>query len=221
MTSYRPDELRPFLSPLSLEGPIEPFLVLADWLQEREDPWGKLIAVDAALEADASERAPAKTALEKEREAILAQHGAEICGLHRSAGARLVYRRGFVASAALGDGAGIDANELSRRLASLLSSPAAALIERLDASESRLADPHAKAFIAERERLARIHVDLRGNLFSSVMVDQLRKSLPHVDVSRQKEPDRPAPSYFAESGSEHRAFIRLHGGARSIDDIDD
>jgi hypothetical protein len=221
MTSHHSDELRPFLSPLSFQGPIEPFLVLADWLQEREDPWGKLIAVDAALEAKATEPASSKTALEKERETILAHHGAEICRLHQSAGARLVYRRGFVASATLGDCAGIGANELSVRLAGLLSSPATTLLERLDASESRLADQHAKAFIAEKDRLARTHVDLRGNLFSSMIVHELRTALPHVDVSNQKEPDRPAPSYFAESGSEHRAFIRLHGGPRSIDDIDD
>lgn len=203
MTPYTSEELRPFLSSLSFQGPVEPFLVLADWLQERNDPWGNLIAVDTALEAKASEK------LQTERDAILTKHGEAICPRW----ARVVYRRGFIAAAKLGD---------TNDLATLLSLPVATLLERLDLSESQLTDRQAKALIALKDRLDRAHVDLHGNLLTAATVEELRKALPHVDLSNQRVlPPPPQGSYFAESGSEHRAFIRLHGGPRSIEDIDD
>jgi hypothetical protein len=211
MTPYTSDELRPFLSPLSFQGPLEPFLVLADWLQEREDPWGNLIAIDAALEASSTKD------LVDERGALLARHGEAICPLQCWADARVVYRRGFVASAKLGDCG--DTNELSVRLTALLSSSAATLVERIGLSESHLADPHAKALIAAKTRLERTHVDLRGNAFSAAIAAELKKAIPRVDVSNQKVP-LSYEARYAESGSDHRAFIRHHG-ARSIEDIDD
>lgn len=218
MTQHSPNELRPLLSPLSLEGAVEPFLVLADWLQERGDPWGNLIAIDALLEARSSEPAAAKAALENERRSILDEHGAAICPLHGSPNAHLVYRRGFVASAKIGSCATIDARELEARLTGLLSSPAATLLQLLDLSESSLGDRHVKALLSEKARLARARVDLRGNRLSAGAVRELRDALPKVDLWNQPEPWR---TTFAESGSEHRAFIRAHGGPRSIEDIDD
>ena len=48
-----PDEL---LAELSLTGPIDPFLVLADWLQGRGDPWGELIALQCQGDLDPEKR---------------------------------------------------------------------------------------------------------------------------------------------------------------------
>ena len=56
------EELAPYLSALRLDGPEEPFRVLADWLQSRGESWGKLIALqfagksDPALEAEVLNR---------------------------------------------------------------------------------------------------------------------------------------------------------------------
>jgi hypothetical protein len=46
------DELQPLLVQLVFGGPATPFLVLADWLQSRGDPWGELIALQCAHERE-------------------------------------------------------------------------------------------------------------------------------------------------------------------------
>jgi hypothetical protein len=48
--SRDPEELKRLFAQLSFKGPLAPFLVLADWLQSRGDPWGDLIALQCAHE---------------------------------------------------------------------------------------------------------------------------------------------------------------------------
>jgi hypothetical protein len=88
-----PAELEGFLVQLSLDGPIEPFLVFADWLQSKGDPWGELIAIQCAsrelLELHAS-------TLWIEQERLLASIGRTLCPLYGTIGRTVLWGRGFV-----------------------------------------------------------------------------------------------------------------------------
>jgi uncharacterized protein (TIGR02996 family) len=74
------------------------WLLYADWLQQRSEPRGELIALDIALEQASGER---KTELEAARVELLASYGAALLGetfakFVASGYAEVVWHRGFI-----------------------------------------------------------------------------------------------------------------------------
>ncbi|HEY0250287.1 MAG TPA: hypothetical protein VGC41_02130 [Kofleriaceae bacterium] len=61
-------------------------LVLADWLQEHQHPWGELIALQVRQDPAFQERA----------DALLAEHAAEVCPILARAGVTATWKNGFV-----------------------------------------------------------------------------------------------------------------------------
>ena len=82
-----PAILESHLSALTFSDP-QGFLVLADWLQAQQDPWGELIALQHAFAA--------KPVLESEIKALLAQHSENLAGT-----ARCEWHLGFVRTVTL------------------------------------------------------------------------------------------------------------------------
>ncbi|MEP6859461.1 MAG: TIGR02996 domain-containing protein [Deltaproteobacteria bacterium] len=78
-------------------GDAATYLVYADWLIEREDPRGELIALEVALEQD-----PRNVPLAAARDALLERHSLEWLGeLAGRPGVRWTWKRGFVDAATI------------------------------------------------------------------------------------------------------------------------
>ena len=71
------------------------YLVFADWLQERDDPWGKLIVLQHQLEAE-----PGNDVIAASVDALLRKHRHEWCAdLYNRPAVILEWRWGFIRSA--------------------------------------------------------------------------------------------------------------------------
>src|SRR5947209_1611380 len=90
-------ELQPFLDQLALDGPIEPFLVFADWLQSRGEPWGELISMQCHRGADD----PHRRVLALTGFRLLDQFADELCPHDPLVG--IAWQRGFVSLLAFSD----------------------------------------------------------------------------------------------------------------------
>jgi hypothetical protein len=199
--------LESLLSALDIDGPIEPFLALARWLEGRGEPWGELIAAQCAAEGK-----PAGSAESQHASKLLRAHGRDLCFLHGVFGSSVFWRRGFVCFARLDNCSIVEsfASELSK----LFALPAFTLCRELSLRGAYMRDEHVPVFLSQCECLARMTtLDLEENFFSSGAVRSLQASLPNAKIGHQRRVD-------VSGDQSHRAFIRRFG-ARSIEDIDD
>jgi hypothetical protein len=196
-------ELERFLDQLALDGPLEPFLVFADWLQDRGDPWGELIA----MQCQTTEEVAKKKELGLSSLRLLDQLADRLCPHHSLVG--IAWKRGFVQFIGFSDAE--TERWLGDELARLFAEPATALCSELTLAGAHLDDAHAVALVRHQERLRRIaRVDLRGNWFSPSVTRNLESLFPGALLGDQRE----APV----SGGERRAFLRSWGGPRSPED---
>jgi hypothetical protein len=177
--------LKPFLEELSLTGPVEPFLVLADWLQDRGHRWGELIAMQCQAPADDQRR----------RTFSIASHGLlelladELCPHDPLVG--IAWKRGFVSVIAFADSNGPD--WMGDELARLFERPATALCGELSFAGAHIDDDHVRALLRVKPALERIpKLDLQGNWFSRSVVAALQHAFPRALLANQREGDEPA-----------------------------
>ncbi|MBX3158314.1 MAG: hypothetical protein KF773_20260 [Deltaproteobacteria bacterium] len=170
-------ELDAFLTELSLTGPVEPFLVFADWLQGRGDPWGELIAVQC--HDDAAHR----HALMLAGHGLLAQVADRLCPHDALVG--IAWQRGFVGTIAFSDSRGTD--WLGDELARLLALPAAALVAEVSFTGAHLDDDDVRALLRSRRLLARVpRLGLAHNWFSPPTVAALAHAFPNANLADQR-----------------------------------
>ncbi len=180
---YDPAELAPFLSELSLEGPLEPFLVFADWLQARGDPWGELIALQCQPSTHDEHH---KKTLALASFGILERVADTLCPRDQAVG--ISWRRGFVAVIAFGDAFG--PAWLGDELARLFASPVTALCTELSFTGAHLDDDYVQPILRFKSRLERIpKLDLENNWFSPSVVAGLRAAFPNARVALQHGED--------------------------------
>jgi uncharacterized protein (TIGR02996 family) len=118
-----------------------PRLVYADWLQQRHDPRGELIAVQCALGAR-----PGDAALRKREEELLAQHGEAWAAALEALGADgCVWHRGFI------DEAFAEVRALSKNAAAIFE--LAPLLRRVETTLSTVAEARALAKLPQFGRL--------------------------------------------------------------------
>jgi hypothetical protein len=173
-------ELQPFLDQLSLTGPIEPFLVFADWLQARGDPWGELIVMQCRE-------------LRLESYSLLATYADQLCPHDPLVG--IAWQRGFVSTIAFADSHGTD--WLGDELAALFARPVTALCGELTFAGTQLGDDDVRALLRVKPHLDRIgRLDLEGNWFSAPTVRALALAFPHANLGSQ----RAAPDERDERG---------------------
>jgi len=177
-----PDELAPFVERLSLAGPVEPFLVFADWLQEKGDPWGELIAVQCAMTGATSDQL---VRLIHAEQRLLSAHGEDLCFLHRRRRVSVEWRRGFVDRIVIESGADVAPFDDLPRLFSLRC--ATSLFARLVMRECHLDDMFGRTLLAWGPRLAKLdELDLEGNTFSRSMVGKLEAAFPRARLGDQR-----------------------------------
>ena len=174
--AYDRAELQTFLDQLSLTGPIEPFLVLADWLQSRDDPWGELIAIQCASR-DLLELHAGTLWVESER--LLAVLGSKLCRFYGEIGYSVLWGRGFVRQVWFREPP--STNELGRDLDHLFGIPAGALVAELSFRNAHLEDGHATRLIERRRRLSTMTtLDITGNRFSDEITFELARTFPNA-----------------------------------------
>jgi hypothetical protein len=172
-------DLEPFLEELSLDGPVEPFLVLADWLQARGDPWGELIAVQCHDDAHSH-------ALMLTGHGLLAQVADRLCPRDQLVG--IAWKRGFVSTVAFADSRGTAwlGDELER----LFALPVTALVEEVTFTNTHLEDKDVPALLRVQTRLARVpRLCLEYNWFAHKTVPELARLFPNARVRRQHTDD--------------------------------
>jgi hypothetical protein len=175
-------ELADLVAQLSLDGPVEPFLVLADWLQRRGDPWGELIAMQCASPELHEERADT---LWTEQERLLREHGRTWCPLYGRAGRVVRWSRGFVQY--VGFLEDLSRQALGRELQQIFAVPQGALIRELALRDLHLDSVHLPALMLVRPRLAQLAVlDLEGNWFTPSVVRELAGAFPGARLGNQR-----------------------------------
>lgn len=173
---YERTELQPFLDELSLGGPVEPFLVLADWLQGRGDAWGELIAVQCHDDVARGH------ALWLASHGLLAQVADRLCPHDALVG--LAWQRGFVGTIAFGDSRGTE--WLGDELARLLALPVTALVGEVSFTGAHLDDNDVRALLRSRTALARVpRLGLEGNWFTPATVGALQHAFPAARLANQ------------------------------------
>jgi hypothetical protein len=193
------NELQGFLDQLSLTGPIEPFLVFADWLLGQGDPWGELIAMQcqAAIGSDD----PKLRVIELTAYRVLDQIAERLCPHDALVG--IAWKRGFVSSIAFSDTRGPE--WVGQELARMLSLPACALVEEVSFANGYLGDEDVRGLLRVRERLQTVdRLDFEGNWFTAPTVRALRHAFPkaRLDGQRGNDEDRPDRSLFIKSWDE-------------------
>lgn len=190
--NHDPDQLRGFLEQLSLAGPVEPFLVFADWLQGKGDPWGELIAVQCQ---------PHTLELVELGARLQAQISDRLCP--HDAVVEVSWQRGFVSRLAF---PGLsDANRLGGELARLFALPAVALCREVSFQDGDLGDEHVRDLLRVRERLAALdRLNFEGNWFTPPTILALRTAFPTARLDRQRgsDEDRPDRALFVKSWDE-------------------
>ena len=121
----------------SIDDPA-PYLVFADWLQERDDPWGRLIVLQHELE-----QRPGDGAIAAEVEALLKKQGWAPKAKPKLL--RLDWRWGFIRSVRVYDELGHE--DVEKVLGPVLKLPMAALIQSCMVFRD-------KRFVGARQRLA-------------------------------------------------------------------
>ena len=175
-------ELQPFLDQLLLNGPVEPFLVLSDWLQDRGDPWGELIAMQCQ-EPDDHER---KRTFALASHSLLERLADQLCPHDPLVG--IAWKRGFVSTIAFSDSDG--PGWMGDELVQLFGAPAAALCTELSLAGAHIGDDHVGALLRVRPRLLAIsRLDLRRNWFSRAVVAELRDAFPTAVLDDQRSDD--------------------------------
>ena len=160
------------LAALDLRGPVEPFLVFADWLQAHGSPWGELMEEQCRLPPPVT----AGPALDR--------HGKTVCFLYQLPASRLRWERGFVTFAERVNGAGEDV--FREELKQLLALPACALMRSLVFNGGVLFDEHARAVVACANELQRIPRFLLIRHFLSPAGEaSIREVLPKARLQRQ------------------------------------
>ncbi len=187
-----PAELEPFLADLSLDGPIEPFHVLADFLQSKGELWGELIAIQCAsrelLELHASN-------LWDEQERLKSRLGREINPFFAEIGVALIYDRGFIKSVMFRE----PFYNLDTRLAQLVALPAGRLFTQLSFHNCFLDDYHGRQLLNVPELRRMKQLDLRGNRLQPDTIRKLYMAFPgalldgqHVAAQRPYPTEDPA-----------------------------
>lgn len=190
--NHDPDQLRSFFDQLSLAGPVEPFLVFADWLQGQGDPWGELIAVQCQ---------PHTLELVELGARLLALISARLCP--HDPVVEVSWQRGFVSVLAFSDTRG--ATWLADELARLFALPAVGLCREVSFRDGDLGDEHVRDLMRVRERLVALdRLDLEGNWFTPPTVRALRNAFPKAQLDRQRgsDEDRPDRALFVKSWDE-------------------
>jgi hypothetical protein len=188
---YDRAELEPFLAELSLDGPIEPFLVFADWLQGRGDSWGELIAMQCAPRPRPRDNEQHGKRLLLAGFTLLQQIADRLCPHDPFVG--IAWRRGFVSTIAFSDCH--DGAWLGDELARLFASPATALCTELLLVETNLGDEHVQPLLRHKARLERLVLDLSYNWFSAATVAALASAFPKARLAgqRQEHEEMPLP----------------------------
>lgn len=197
--NHDPEELRGFIDQLSLAGPIEPFLVFADWLQGKGDPWGELIAMQC--QAPVGTQDPRLKIIELTGYRVLDQISERLCP--HDALVKISWQRGFVSLLAFSDTRG--AHWLGDELARLFALPAVALCRDVSFLDGYLGDEHVRDLLRVRERLAALdRLNFEGNWFTAPTVRALRNAFPKAWLDRQRgsDEDRPDRSLFVKSWDE-------------------
>jgi hypothetical protein len=222
MVNHNPETIRSFVDKLSLTGPVEPFLVFADWLQDQGDPWGEIIAIDCALERKGIFQTDEARPLVLARSELVAKRGHEMCPLLGWDVARPRCKRGFIFKVVFEDCSNADTRRLEQCLNGLFCSPMARFLEEISFAKSKLGDARADIFTGDaQERFGKLaSLDLTGNLFSEATVGRLQQALPRARLDAQGVAAAPPPPTYPAPRDEHRDFLRVHGGARSIEDYD-
>jgi hypothetical protein len=186
---HDPAELEGFLAQLSLDGPIEPFLVLADWLQSKGDLWGELIAIQCASR-DLLELHASMLWIEQER--LLETIGRRLCPLYGQIGRMVLWGRGFVRYVAFREDAA--PSELASDLVNLFERPAARLFTELSFENAHLDSTHLPSLMRVRRELARMTVlNFEGNWFTPDVIRELHLAFPRALLGNQREhPDTDA-----------------------------
>jgi hypothetical protein len=171
-------ELEPFLVDLSLDGPIEPFHVLADFLQSKGELWGELIAIQCAsrelMELHASN-------LWDEQERLKTRIGREINPFFREVGVAVIFDRGFIKSVLFHE----PFYDLGKRLAALFELPSGRLVTEMSFRNCFL-DDASGGQLAKVPQLRRMkHLDLRGNRFQPDTIRDLYTAFPGALVDGQ------------------------------------
>lgn len=200
-------EMKRFLDQLSLDGPLEPFLVFADYLQDCGDPWGELIAMQCQTTDDLAKKKEFGLASLR----LLDQLADTLCPRPKHVG--IAWKRGFVQFIGFSDTE--HADWFGDQLAQLFARPACALCSEMLMSGAHLDDAHAVVLLRHKTRLqALARLDLRSNWFSPSVVKNLAQVFPKALIGDQ-------PDQYLRAGGHHRAMIKSWGGPRSVDDIDD
>lgn len=192
-------ELQGFLDQLSLDGPIEPFLVFADWLQGQGDPWGELIAMQCQASLGSDD--PKLKIIELTAYRVLDQIADRLCPHDSLVG--IAWQRGFVSLIAFSDTRGPDwvGEELSR----LFALPATQLCREISFSNGYLGDEDVRGLLRVRDRLNRLErLDFEGNWFTAPTIRALRHAFPKARLGNQRgsDEDRPDRSLFVKSWDE-------------------
>lgn len=197
--NHDPVELAGFLDQLSLTGPIEPFLVFADWLQAKGDPWGELIAMQCQAAEGADD--PKLKVIELTAFKVLDEIAEQLCPHDALAG--IAWQRGFVSLIAFSDTRGPE--WIGSELARMFALPAVALCNEVSFSNGYLGDDDVRGLLRVRDRLAKLdRLDFEGNWFSAPTVRALRQAFPRARLDRQRgsDEDRPDRSLFIKSWDE-------------------
>ena len=113
----------------------EPYLLYADWLSERGDPRGELIALDVALEDREALRREdpfLPRELERRRAHLYKEHGRAWCGaLLETDDVDTYWRRGFIRGAFIGHDDSPEGTDGARLYAALRTLPAAVALREL------------------------------------------------------------------------------------------
>ncbi len=196
--NHDPEELRGFIDQLSLTGPIEPFLVFADWLQGKGDPWGELIAMQCASSGGDD---PKQKILELTAFRVLDSIADELCKHDSLVG--IAWQRGFVSLITVSDPRG--PNWLGDELARMFSLPAVALCRDISFVNGYLGDEHVRDLLRVRARLATVdRLNFEGNWFTAPTIRALRSAFPKawLDNQRGSDEDRPDRALFVKSWDE-------------------
>jgi hypothetical protein len=161
------NQLQQHLEQLSLSGPIEPFLVFADWLQANGDPWGELIS------ASCGQRGVPH---------VLARLGPSVCFLQGMAGGHVWWERGFVAGLAWD--VMLDARSFAVELPRLLALPACHFLP--DVRLGGLRDEHVPAVESVASRLESLRFfQFVQHEFSRVVEETLRQRFPRASFTER------------------------------------
>jgi hypothetical protein len=172
---HDPRTLTPLLAGLSFDGPVEPFLVFADWLQSLGDPWGELIAIQCAL-GWSSDRWDVQ-------EQLLREHGARWFPLYGQLGRIVLWSRGFVRRVTYREPP--SHKQMVSELTRLFDLPAGRLCNELSFANAFLSDAHGRELLRLRKRLRTLeHFDLTGNRFTPDVAADLARTFPNANLGR-------------------------------------